>query len=74
MHNGSTIIEQYGQNLDRLQVGDRVGVVRKDDGSLHFFVNGVDQGVAATNVPEKVYGKFFIYFLHGSIILHVICF
>lgn len=54
MHNGTTIIEQYGQNLDRLQVGDRVGVVRKDDGSLHFFVNSVDQGVAATNVPEKV--------------------
>lgn len=56
MTNGTTVIEQYGQNLDRLQVGDRVGVVRKDDGSLHFFVNGVDQGIAASNVPEKVYG------------------
>lgn len=56
MHNGTTVIEQYGQNLDRLQVGDRVGVVRKDDGTLHFWVNGVDQGPGATNVPERVYG------------------
>lgn len=56
MHNGTTVIEQYGQNLDRLQAGDRVGVVRKDNGTLHFWVNGVDQGPAATNIPEKVYG------------------
>lgn len=56
MHNGTTVIEQYGQNLDRLQVGDRVGVVRKDDGTIHFWVNGIDQGAAATNVPERVYG------------------
>lgn len=56
MHNGSTVIELYGQNLDRLQVGDRVGVVRKDDGTLHFWVNGIDQGQAATNVPERIFG------------------
>uniref|UniRef100_W8BLA2 Neuralized-like protein 4 n=1 Tax=Ceratitis capitata TaxID=7213 RepID=W8BLA2_CERCA len=61
MHNGITVIEQYGQNLDRLQVGDRVGVVRKDDGTLHFWVNGVDQGAAATGVPEKVYGVIDLY-------------
>lgn len=56
MHNGTIIQEQYGVNLDRLQVGDRVGLVRKENGQLHFFVNGVDQGSAASNVPEKVYG------------------
>ncbi|XP_038107546.1 neuralized-like protein 4 [Culex quinquefasciatus] len=61
MQNGMTVIEQYGQNLDRLQVGDRVGVVRKDDGTLHFWVNGVDQGPAASNVPEKVYGVIDLY-------------
>lgn len=61
MHNGTTVIEQYGQNLDCLQVGDRVGVVRKDDGTLHFWVNGVDQGPAATNVPERVYGVIDLY-------------
>nr|NP_648688.2 neuralized E3 ubiquitin protein ligase 4 [Drosophila melanogaster]API64957.1 neuralized E3 ubiquitin protein ligase 4 [Drosophila melanogaster] len=61
MQNGVTVIEQYGQNLDRLQVGDRVGVVRKDDGTLHFWVNGVDQGPAANNVPERVYGVIDLY-------------
>ncbi|CRK92215.1 CLUMA_CG005699, isoform A [Clunio marinus] len=61
MQNGTTIIEQYGQNLDRLQVGDRVGVVRRDDGTLHFFVNGIDQGPAAEKVPEKVYGVIDLY-------------
>lgn len=78
MHNGITVVEQYGLSLDRLQagkfkksfqkpikifnsfwlnfLGDRVGVMRKEDGTLHFWVNGIDQGPAATNVPEKVYG------------------
>lgn len=56
MHNGITVVEQYGLSLDRLQAGDCVGVMRKDDGTLHFFVNGIDQGPAATNVPEKIHG------------------
>ncbi|XP_008559824.1 neuralized-like protein 4 [Microplitis demolitor] len=61
MHNGTSIIDQYGQNLDRLQVGDRVGVMRKDNGTLHFFVNGTDQGAAAIGVPERVYGVIDLY-------------
>ncbi|ERL95247.1 hypothetical protein D910_12514 [Dendroctonus ponderosae] len=61
MHNGTIIQEQYGVNLDRLQVGDRVGLVRKENGQLHFFVNGVDQGSAANNVPEKLYGVIDLY-------------
>ena len=27
MHNGTSIVDDYGQSLDRLKVGDRVGVV-----------------------------------------------
>ncbi|CAK9826969.1 Neuralized-like protein 4 [Anthophora retusa] len=61
LHNGTTIIDRYGQNLDRLQVGDRVGVMRKDNATLHFYVNGADQGAAAMNVPEKVYGVIDLY-------------
>lgn len=56
MHNGQSIIDDYGQSLDRLKVGDRVGVLRKENGDLHFYVNGIDQGVAATDVPDAVYG------------------
>ena len=36
-------------------------MVRKDDGTLHFSVNGVDQGEAATNVPPDVYGVIDLY-------------
>ncbi|XP_049944445.1 neuralized-like protein 4 [Schistocerca serialis cubense] len=61
MHNGSTVIHEYGQNLDRLQVGDRVGVMRTEEGTLHFFVNGVDQGSAGAGVPEQVYGVIDLY-------------
>lgn len=32
-----------------------MGVVRKEDGTLHFFVNGVAQGPAAWNVPPNIY-------------------
>ncbi|XP_062858914.1 neuralized-like protein 4 isoform X1 [Trichomycterus rosablanca] len=61
MHNGTTILDEYGHNLDRLKAGDTVGVVRKDDGSLHFFVNGVPQGPAAWNVPPNVYAVVDLY-------------
>uniref|UniRef100_A0A8C8BZQ8 Neuralized-like protein 4 n=1 Tax=Oncorhynchus tshawytscha TaxID=74940 RepID=A0A8C8BZQ8_ONCTS len=61
MHNGTTILDEYGHNLDRLKAGDTVGVVRKEDGSLHFFVNGVAQGPAAWNVPPSVYAVVDLY-------------
>ncbi|XP_062372617.1 neuralized-like protein 4 isoform X2 [Sardina pilchardus] len=61
MHNGTTILDEYGHNLDRLKAGDTVGVVRKEDGSLHFFVNGVAQGPAAWNVPPCVYAVVDLY-------------
>ncbi|WAR14180.1 NEUL4-like protein [Mya arenaria] len=61
MYNGTTVLDDYGQNLDRLKVGDRVGVIRKDTGTVHFFVNGIDMGAAASNVPENVYGVIDLY-------------
>jgi len=35
--------------------------MRKDTGALHFFVNGVDQGEAISNIPDKVYGVVDLY-------------
>lgn len=61
MHNGQTVIDEYGHNLDKLEEGDRVGVCCYSDGSLHFFVNGADQGIAALNVPVQVYGVLDLY-------------
>lgn len=74
--------EAYGTDLDKLNEGDVVGVMRTDkvnnlfgnklfasivgnldryvdnvnlQGELKFFINGKTQGVAAKNIPEKVY-------------------
>lgn len=38
-----------------------MGVVLRDSGALHFLVNGVDQGEAATNIPPRVYGVIDLY-------------
>ncbi|CAH0402005.1 unnamed protein product [Chilo suppressalis] len=56
IRDGSIIIPQYVRNLNRLVEGDTVGVMRKDMGILHFYVNGFDQGPAAFNIPEHVFG------------------
>ncbi|XP_077531935.1 neuralized E3 ubiquitin protein ligase 4 isoform X2 [Haemaphysalis longicornis] len=61
MHNGTMVIEEYCRNLDTLQVGDKVAVKRTAEGNLHFYINGVDQGVAARNVPARVYGVIDLY-------------
>ena len=55
MHDGNTVVDEYGQDLDQLSEGDRVGVMRTADGSLHLYVNGVDQGCAATAIPSCVW-------------------
>ena len=44
-----------------LQVGDKIGILKKSNGSLHFFINDQDQGEAVTNLPANVYGAVDIY-------------
>ena len=55
MHDGHTVVDEYGQDLDQLSEGDRVGVLRTGDGALHLYVNGVDQGAAATGIPSCIW-------------------
>ena len=55
LRDGHTTIEDYGQDLDQLKEVDRVGVLRTSSGALHFYVNGVDQGQAAIDIPATVY-------------------
>ena len=51
MQDGSTIRNGYRLDLDTLAVGSRMGMMRCSDGTLHFFLDGVDQGVACTDIP-----------------------
>ena len=59
----SLYYREYGDfNLDELCEGDRIGMVRKGEtGSLHFYINGLDQGVAATRVPSQIWGVVDLY-------------
>nr|XP_058972129.1 neuralized-like protein 4 [Pocillopora verrucosa] len=61
LKDGSSFVEEYGQDLDELKEGDRIGVERTAHGSLHFFVNGVDLGVAATDIPQNVFAVVDLY-------------
>jgi len=58
---GVTILDNYGKDLDELTEGDLVGVCRCGDGSLHFYVNGEDFGVACTNLPSSLYAVVDLY-------------
>jgi len=35
--------------------------MRNDDGTLHFYVNGIDQGLASSEVPRNIYGVIDLY-------------
>ena len=47
-------MQSYGLNVDHLVSGSKLTIVRRASGALHFLLNGVDYGVAATNVPTGV--------------------
>ena len=56
LKDGRSIHENYGAvDLDKLDEADRVGVVRTAHGDLVFFVNGISQSVAASDLPDKVW-------------------
>ena len=44
-----------------MQEGDQIGLVRKSSGALHYFINGIDQGVATTRTPQPVWGVVDLY-------------
>ena len=61
LHNGEAIVDEYNCDLDLCNIGDRVGVQRTTNGELHIFMNGEDRGVAATEIPSKVYAVIDLY-------------
>ncbi|KAH3780042.1 hypothetical protein DPMN_157852, partial [Dreissena polymorpha] len=61
LKDGHSMIEEYGSDLDQLSEGDIVGVMRSSAGELHFFVNGIDQGPAASGIPSDVFAVIDMY-------------
>lgn len=60
--NGKGTRREYGEfNLDELREGDRVGMMRKSNGNLHYYINRRDQGVAATRVAQTLWGVIDLY-------------
>ena len=58
---GQTVRNGYSCDLDSLGVGSRLGMMRGKDGTLHFTINGVDQGVAIDSVPPGVFAVIDLY-------------
>lgn len=60
MQDGNTMRNNYGCDLDSLTTGSRIGMMRSASGDLHYYINGVDQGVACSGLPpgkEEVNGN-----------------
>lgn len=47
----------YGCDLDSLTTGSRIGMMRSASGNLHYYINGVDQGVACSGLPPGKHGS-----------------
>ena len=43
------------------QEGDRISLVRKSNGCLHYYINAIDQGIAATRTPQTIWGVVDLY-------------
>lgn len=60
--NGKGTRREYGEfNLDELREGDRVAMMKKSNGNLHYYINGRDQGIAATRVAQTLFGVIDLY-------------
>jgi neuralized-like protein 4 len=51
----------YGVNLDSLQACHLVGILVDSESRLHLYVDGVDQGVAACDIPAICYAVMDVY-------------
>jgi len=60
--NGQGTRREYGHfNLDELREGDSIGIIRRNNMALHYFINGLDQGVAVQHLPGPIWGVIDLY-------------
>lgn len=55
MKDGVMVTHGYPLDLDKTKTGNVIGLRRHDDSSLHFYLDGVDQGEACSGLPPLVY-------------------
>lgn len=55
MRDGVILRNNYACDLDKLVEGNRIGMMRCSDSSLHYYLDGIDQGPACTGVPSHIY-------------------
>lgn len=67
LKDGQSLMEYYGNDLDKLAEGDRVGVMRTSKGELVFFINGESQGIAARDIPRNVFALVNLYGKCGQV-------
>ena len=68
--NGSRVVSRYGPNINSLLVGHTLGLLVDDDHRMHLYVNGVDQGVACSDIPARVWAVFDLYGKCDEIIIN----
>ena len=62
LHDGKAANSPYTNfNLDQLQEGDRVGVMRKSNGEICYFINGTNLGIAISGIHHQVWGALNLY-------------
>lgn len=61
LKDGNLLVDYYGMDLDKLEEGDRIGVMRTTHGELVYYINGESQGEAATGLPVTVYALVNLY-------------
>ena len=62
IHNGE-IEKEYNFSIHSLKVNDVLGVQVTGNGNLNYYVNGLNQGAAMTQIPLKkdIYAVFDVY-------------
>ncbi|KAL7304384.1 hypothetical protein TKK_0003183 [Trichogramma kaykai] len=55
MLDGAAVCNNYACDLDELCKGNHIGMIRQPDDNLHYYFDGVDQGVACADLPAHVY-------------------
>lgn len=61
LKDGNLLLDSYGIDLDRMNVADRIGVMRTTADELVFYINGERQGIAAAGLPKTVYALVNLY-------------